>query len=184
MHMFERAFLFLKRAGTVILGISIILWFLTAYPKHENPDATAAAQIEGSFAGSAGKLIEPAIEPLGFDWQIGIGLIASFAAREVFVSAMAVVFSAGDDADETSPTLRQALLDAKWPDGRQLFTPLVCFTLMVFYVFAMQCISTIVIVRRETNSWTWPLFQIGYMTATAWLASFIVYQAGRALGFS
>jgi ferrous iron transport protein B len=184
MHMFERAFLFLKRAGTVILGISIILWFLTAYPKHENPEATAAAQIEGSFAGSAGKLIEPAIEPLGFDWQIGIGLIASFAAREVFVSSMAVVFSAGDDADETSSTLRQALLDAKCPDGRQLFTPLVCFTLMVFYVFAMQCISTIVIVRRETNSWTWPLFQVGYMTGTAWFASFIVYQAGRALGFS
>jgi ferrous iron transport protein B len=184
MHMFERAFLFLKRAGTVILGISIILWFLTAYPKHEKPDATASEQIEGSFAGSAGKLIEPAIEPLGFDWQIGIGLIASFAAREVFVSSMAVVFSAGDDADETSSTLRQALLDAKWPDGRQLFTPLVCFTLMVFYVFAMQCISTIVIVRRETNSWAWPLFQVGYMTGTAWLVSFIVFQSGKALGFS
>jgi len=184
MHMLERAFLFLKRAGTVILGISIILWFLTAYPKHEDPNASAAAQIEHSLAGSAGKLLEPVIEPLGFDWQIGIGLIASFAAREVFVSSMAVVFSAGDDADETSTTLRQALLDAHWPDGRQLFTPLVCFTLMVFYVFAMQCISTIVIVRRETNSWVWPLFQIGYMTGTAWLASFMVFQAGRALGFS
>jgi ferrous iron transport protein B len=184
LHMLERSFLFLRRAGTVILGISIILWFLTAYPKHSDPEASAATQIEGSFAGSAGKLIEPVIEPLGFDWQIGIGLIASFAAREVFVSSMAVVFSAGDDADESSSTLRQALLDAKWPDGRQLFTPLVCFTLMVFYVFAMQCISTIAIVRRETNSWVWPLFQVGYMTATAWLASFIVFQAGRALGFT
>lgn len=184
MHMLERAFLFLKRAGTVILGISIILWFLTAYPKLDTPDATPSAQIEHSLAGSAGKLLEPAIKPLGFDWQIGIGLIASFAAREVFVSSMAVVFSAGDDVDETSPTLRQALLNASWPDGRPLFTPLVCFTLMVFYVFAMQCISTIVIVRRETNSWLWPLFQIFYMTGTAWVVSFIVYQSGRALGFA
>lgn len=182
LHMLERSFLFLKRAGTIILGISIILWFLTAYPKIDDPAATAAQQIEHSLAGGAGKLLEPAIRPLGFDWQIGIGLIASFAAREVFVSSMAVVFSAGDDADETSQTLRQALLEAKWPDGNPLFTPLVCFTLMVFYVFAMQCISTIAIVRRETNSWVWPLFQIGYMTGTAWIVSFIVYQGGRALG--
>ncbi len=184
MHMLERSFLFLKRAGTIILGISIVLWFLTAYPKLADPGATASAQIEHSLAGRTGKLIEPVIEPLGFDWQIGIGLIASFAAREVFVSSMAVVFSAGDDADETSPSLRQALLNASWPDGRPLFTPLVCFTLMIFYVFAMQCISTVVIVRRETNSWGWPLFQIGYMTGTAWIVSFVVYQGGRALGFS
>ena len=123
-------------------------------------------------------------QPLGFDWQIGIGLISSFAAREVFVSTMGVVFNAGsEDVDDTAP-LRLALLDAKWPDGRPLFTPLVCFTLMIFYVFAMQCISTIAIVRRETNSWKWPLFQIGYMTGTAWILGLIVYQAGRALGFA
>ncbi len=180
-HMFERAWIFVRRAGTVILGISIILWFLSAYPKA--PDtATPTEQIAQSFAGRAGHLIEPAIRPLGFDWQIGIGLITSFAAREVFVSTMSVVFNAGSDDADTAP-LRQALLAAHWPDGRRLFTPLVCLTLMVFYVFAMQCVSTVVVVRRETNSWRWPLFQIGYMTGTAWVVCFLVFQVGRALGY-
>jgi ferrous iron transport protein B len=181
LHMLERAWLFLRRAGTVILGISIILWFLAAYPKA--PDgATPQQQLAQSFAGRAGHALEPAIKPLGFDWQIGIGLITSFAAREVFVSTMGVVFNAEANDEDTTP-LRQALLAARWPDGRALFTPLVCFTLMVFYVFAMQCVSTVAVVRRETNSWRWPLFQIGYLTGTAWILSLIVYQGGRALGF-
>jgi ferrous iron transport protein B len=181
LHMFERAWIFLRRAGTIILALSIVLWFLSAYPKLP-PGVPAEQQLAQSFAGRAGHVLEPAIKPLGFDWQIGIGLISSFAAREVFVSTMGVVFNAGSDDGDTTP-LRQALLAAAWPDGRPLFTPLVCFTLMVFYVFAMQCVSTLVIVRRETNSWRWPLFQIGYMTGTAWVLSFIVYQGGRALGF-
>jgi len=139
-----------------------------------------------SYAGRAGHALEPLIRPIGFDWRIGIGLISSFAAREVFVSSTAVVFSAehfeeGKGAD-IAP-LRSALRDARWPDGRALFTPLVCFSLMVFYVFAMQCVSTVAVVRRETNSWRWPLFQIAYMTGTAWAVSFVVYQSGRALGF-
>lgn len=181
LQMLERGWLFLRRAGTVILGISIVLWFLAAYPKA--PDgATAQQQLAQSFAGRAGHLLEPAIKPIGFDWQIGIGLISSFAAREVFVSTMGVVFNAEAEDDDTTP-LRQALLAAKWPDGRALFTPLVCFTLMVFYVFAMQCVSTVAIVQRETNSWKWPLFQIGYLTGTAWILSLLVYQGGRALGF-
>jgi ferrous iron transport protein B len=181
LHMVERAWLFLRRAGTVILGISIILWFLAAYPKA--PDgATGQQQIAQSFAGRAGHALEPLIKPLGFDWQIGIGLITSFAAREVFVSTMGVVFNA-ESADEDTTPLREALLTARWPDGRVLFTPLVCFTLMIFYVFAMQCVSTVAVVRRETNSWRWPLFQIGYLTGTAWIVSLVVYQAGRAFGF-
>jgi ferrous iron transport protein B len=180
-HMLERGWLFLRRAGTVILGISIILWFLAAYPKA--PDgATDQQQLAQSFAGRAGHALEPLIKPLGFDWQIGIGLISSFAAREVFVSTMGVVFNAESSDDDTTP-LRKALLAARWPDGRALFTPLVCFTLMIFYVFAMQCVSTVAVVRRETNSWKWPLFQIGYMTGTAWILSLVVYQAGRALGY-
>jgi ferrous iron transport protein B len=180
-HMLERAWLFLRRAGTVILGISIILWFLAAYPKA--PDGVSGQQqLAQSFAGRAGHALEPLIKPLGFDWQIGIGLITSFAAREVFVSTMGVVFNAESANEDTTP-LRQALLAARWPDGRALFTPLVCFTLMIFYVFAMQCVSTVAVVRRETNSWRWPLFQIGYLTGTAWLFSLMVYQAGRALGF-
>ena len=181
LHMLERAWLFLQRAGTVILGISIILWFLAAYPKAPE-GATGQQQIAQSFAGRAGHALEPLIKPLGFDWQIGIGLITSFAAREVFVSTMGVVFNAESADNDTTP-LREALLAARWPDGRVLFTPLVCFTLMIFYVFAMQCVSTVAVVRRETNSWRWPLFQIGYLTGTAWIVSLLVYQGGRAFGF-
>jgi len=180
-HMLDRAGLFLKRAGTIILSISIVLWFLATYPRA--PDgADESGQLAQSFAGQAGHLLEPAIEPLGFDWQVGIGLITSFAAREVFVSTMGVVFNVDDPEEDTTP-LREALAAATWPDGRPLFTPLVCLNLMIFYVFAMQCVATVAVVRRETNSWRWPLFQIGYMTGTAWLACFVVYQVGTALGF-
>lgn len=181
-QMVERGWLFLKNAGTIILGISIVLWFLTTYPKHPDPAATSTEQIAQSFAGRAGRVLEPVIEPLGFDWRVGIGLITSFAAREVFVSSMGVIFGV-EGADEDPTPLRDALRDAKWPDGAALFTPLVCLTLMVFYVFAMQCMATLAIVKRETNSWKWPLFQVGYMTGTAWVVCLIVYQGGRALGF-
>jgi ferrous iron transport protein B len=180
-HMIERAWLFLKNAGTVILAISIVLWFLAAYPKA--PDgASPTEQLAQSFAGKAGHALEPVIKPIGFDWQIGIGLISSLAAREVFVSTMSVVFNAEDTGNNTAP-LRQSLLKATWPDGRPLFTPLVCLTLMIFYVFAMQCMSTLAVVKRETNSWRWPLFQMAYMTGTAWVVCFVFFQAGRALGF-
>jgi ferrous iron transport protein B len=181
LHMLERAWVFVRRAGTVILGISILLWFLAAYPKAP-PTATPAEQLAQSFAGRAGHVLQPVIKPIGFDWQIGIGLITSFAAREVFVSTMGVVFNAESDDQDTTP-LRQAMLKARWPDGRPLFTPLTCFTLMIFYVFAMQCASTLAVVRRETNSWRWPAFQTFYMTGTAWILSFVVYHTGLALGF-
>jgi len=181
-HMLERGWLFLKNAGTIILAISIVLWFLTTYPKHPNPDATATEQIAQSFAGRAGHVIEPLIKPLGFDWRIGIGLITSFAAREVFVSSMGVIFGVESEEDDTTP-LRDALHRATWPGGAPLFTPLVCLTLMIFYVYAMQCMATLAVVKRETNSWRWPLFQTFYMTGTAWLVCLVVYQAGRALGY-
>ncbi len=181
LHMLERAGVFLKNAGTVILAISIVLWALAAYPKAP-AGATATEQLSQSYAGRAGHLIEPVIRPLGFDWHVGIGLISSFAAREVFVSTMGVVFNAESDGEDTK-TLEHALGGARWPDGRRLFTPLVCITLMIFYVFAMQCMSTIAVVRRETNSWRWPIFQTLYMTGAAWVISFVVYQAGTALGF-
>jgi ferrous iron transport protein B len=182
LHMIERAWIFLRRAGTVILGISIVLWFLSAYPKAPE-GATDQQQLAQSYAGRAGHLLEPVIKPLGFDWQIGIGLISSFAAREVFVSTMGVVFNAeSKDGEDTAP-LRQAMLAARWPDGRALFTPLVCVSLMVFYVFAMQCMSTIAVVKRETNGWKWPIFQTVYMTGTAWVLSLLVFQVGSALGY-
>jgi ferrous iron transport protein B len=181
LQMIERAGIFIRRAGTVILGISVLLWFFATYPKAPET-ASPAEQLSHSFAGQAGHLLEPVIKPLGFDWRIGIGLINSFYAREVFVSTMGVVFNAQSKDDNTAP-LREALRSAKWPDGRALFTPLVCITLMIFYVFAMQCVSTIAVVKRETNSWKWPIFQTFYMTGTAWILSFLVYQTGHALGF-
>ena len=133
-----------------------------------------------------GHLIEPVIAPLGFDWKMGIGIIASFAAREVFVSTMSTVYNVGEyDRSEAATTnLAKILRRQKHPDGSQVYTPLVALSLMVFYVFALQCVSTVAVVRRETNSWKWPLFQWVYMGALAWILAFITYQGGRFLGFS
>ncbi|MCI0535754.1 MAG: ferrous iron transport protein B, partial [Verrucomicrobiales bacterium] len=226
-HMWDRSQLFLKRAGTVILGISILLWFLASYPRHSDveekyetlrlqaeqsssPSAQAPERAEDvarakvlsdkldslakeeageklrrSFAGYLGRAIEPAIAPLGFDWKIGVGIISSFAAREVFVSTMSTVYNvgtAGAPAAETQ-TLAQTLREQKHPDGRAVYTPLVAVTLMVFYVFALQCVSTVAVVRRETNSWKWPAFQWLYMGVLAWGLAFVTYQGGKLLGF-
>ncbi len=150
-----------------------------------------AAQIENeieglslrdSFAGRAGRLIEPAIAPLGFDWKIGIALITSFAAREVMVSTMATVYNLGD-ADQTSVSLREKLRDAEDPKtGGRAYSPLMAVSLMVFFVLACQCMSTVAVVRRETNSWRWPIFMVVMMNALAWIASFAVFQGGKLLG--
>lgn len=179
-HMWERSGLFLKRAGTIILALSIILWALMTYPKH--PEVEPAQALKMSYAGQMGTAMEPLIKPLGYDWRIGIGLIGSFAAREVFVSTMSIVFNLGEETQEKN--LQEAFVSARWPDGRPLFTPLVCLSLMVFYVFALQCVSTIAIVWRETNSWRWPLFQFAYMAVLAYLAALAVFQLGRWMGFS
>jgi ferrous iron transport protein B len=205
-NMLTRAMLFLKRAGTVILAISIILWALTYFPRssqqleissqqgsgvavyNEQPSAnneqsSGSEQIKHSFAGTLGRAIEPAIKPLGFDWKIGVALIASFAAREVLVSTLSIIYNVGKDENEQSPTLIAAVRDAKTDDGKPAWTPLTALTLMVFFVLAMQCMSTVAVVRRETNSWTWPLFMIGYMTALAYIGAFITFQGGKMLGF-
>jgi ferrous iron transport protein B len=182
LRMWERGFIFLRRAGTVILALSIILWALLSYPKPAKADATRAESIAYSVAGQMGHAIEPLIKPLGYDWKIGIGLIGSFAAREVFVGTMGIVYNI-EDAEADPEPLRQTMLEEKHADGRPVFTPLVCIGLMVFYVLAMQCISTVAIVRRETNSWRWPLFQTAYMTALAWIGAFVVYQGGRLFGW-
>lgn len=180
LYMLERAKIFLRRAGTVILGLAILLWAAMSYPRRAGDDASA--RLSHSLAGRAGHFIEPAIRPLGFDWKIGIGLIGSFAAREVFVGTMGIAYAVEGGKDDNAPLLDR-MKDEKWPDGRRIFTPLVCLSLMMFFVFAMQCLSTVAVVKRETNGWKWPLFQIAYMTGTAWLASFVVYQGGRLLGF-
>lgn len=180
LQVWQRAKAFLVRAGTIILGISILIWAASTYPKSNTEDK--ALQLENSFAGRAGRLIEPAIAPLGYDWKIGIGLIGSFAAREVFNSTMSVVYAVEGEDDDIAP-LRDKLAAERRPDGRLVYTPLVCISLLVFYVFAMQCISTLAIVKRETGSWKWALFQLGYMTGTAYVLSLLIFQIGSALGY-
>lgn len=182
-RMWERSLIFLRRAGTVILALSILLWALATYPKPSDPQATRAAAISQSFAGQMGRAIEPVIAPLGYDWKIGIGLIGSFAAREVFVGTMAIVYNL-ESSDENTEPLRDTMRNERRANGAPVFTPLVCVGLMAFYVLAMQCISTLAIVRRETNSWRWPLFQLAYMTLLAYVAALVIYQGGRLLGFS
>jgi ferrous iron transport protein B len=185
-QMFQRAGLFLKRAGTVILGIAIILWFLATFPKMETkegaPEPTKTEQLQHSFAGRIGHLMEPAIAPLGMDWKIGIGLVAAQAAREVFVGTMSIVYNVEGGEDQEDGALVKTLRDQKRPDGTAVFTPLTCLSILVFFVLSMQCVSTLAVVRRETNSLRWPLFQFCYMTGTAWIASFLIYQGGRLLG--
>jgi ferrous iron transport protein B len=167
----------------VILAISICLWGLTTYPKNPSPDA--GEQLRTSFAGRVGHLIEPVIRPLGFDWKIGIGLIGATAAREVFVSTLATVYSVGtEDEAKAEQSLRdQIRRDVDPRTGRKVWTPLVAVSLLVYFVLALQCMSTIAVVRRETNGWRWPLFQLGYMTALAYTGSLVVYQVGRWLGW-
>lgn len=137
-----------------------------------------------SFAGYLGRAIEPVIAPLGFDWKMGIGIVASFAAREVFVSTMSTVYNVSDDdSDASREGLANTLLDQKHPDGSPVYTTLTAVTLMVFYVFALQCVSTVAVVRRETNSWKWPVFQWLYMGALAWGLAFVTYHGGHWLGW-
>jgi ferrous iron transport protein B len=186
-QMFQRAGIFLKRAGTVILGISIILWFLASFPKMHvtegEPEPSKTEQLQQSFAGHIGRTLEPALAPLGMDWKICIGLVAAQAAREVFVGTMSVVYNVERKKGDAPDMLGETLRKQQRPDGTLLFTPLTCLSILIFFVFSMQCVSTLAVVRRETNSFRWPLFQFFYMTGTAYLLSFLVYQGGRLLGF-
>jgi len=213
-HMWDRSKVFLRRAGTVILGISVLLWFLQTYPKQPGAEEqyatkraaiTAAvtagtvsinaqeelltaldkeeqgARLRHSFAGRIGHAIEPAIAPLGFDWKIGIGLVASFAAREVFVTTMSMVYNTGEDEDTVA--LAKTLQAQTRPDGTAVYTLTTGLTLMVFYVFALQCVSTVAVVRRETNSWKWPVFQWIYMAALAWGFALVTRLLAKVLGW-
>ena len=182
-QVFIRGKLFLVNAGKIIMAISILLWFLASYPKVDS-SLTDVNPIHHSYAGKIGHAMEPVIRPLGFDWKIGIGLLTSFAAREVMVSTMATIYNVEDRGDETV-NLREAMrndVDAK--TGVPVYTPLIALALMVFYVFAAQCMATFAIVRQETNSWKWPLFMIAYLTILAYAGAFIVYRGGLLLGYS
>jgi len=171
---------FLRRAGTIILATSIVVWALLAYPKAgELPGASAEAQaradLEASFAAQLGRKIEPAIEPLGFDWKIGVGLVGSLAAREVIVATLAQIHAVGSPDDFTG--LRDALrADVDPRTGKPVFDLAVALSLLVFFVFALQCISTVVVMARETGTLRWPAFALGYTYSLAWLASFATYN--------
>ena len=196
-QMWLRARMFVTEAGTVILACTAVLWVLLSFPRHEMPvfpegtapEVVAAAeattrgeQLSGSYGGRLGQAFEPVIAPLGFDWKIGVGLVGAFAAREVFVSTMGIVYGIGEDVDEESTPLRERIRKDERPDGSLVYSPLVGLSLMVFFALSAQCMSTLAVVRRESRSWRWPIFLFTYMTVLAWVASFIVYQGGRALG--
>ncbi|MBL0356688.1 MAG: ferrous iron transport protein B [Chitinophagaceae bacterium] len=195
--MIEKARIFVFDAGKVIMIISLLLWGLSTfgppqkmaavksrYEQLAKDNPTRAVELnkqkksellQNSFAGILGKTIEPVIRPLGFDWKIGIALITSFAAREVFVGTMATLYSVGEDADDNSSTLRQKMAAAVRPDGTKVYTFAAGLSLLIFYVFAMQCMSTLAVVKRETRSWKWPIIQLLYMTGLAYVLSWAVY---------
>lgn len=193
----EKTKTFVFEAGKIILAISIVLWVLASYGPGDKiekareyvlqesanlrlteqglEDRVAAYKLEHSYAGIIGKGIEPMIRPLGFDWKIGIALITSFAAREVFVGTMATIYSIGSNEDQT--TIKVRMKEEINPEtGGPRFTPAVGFSLLVFYTFAMQCMSTIAVVYRETKGWKWPLIQLAYMSALAYISAFVVFQ--------
>jgi ferrous iron transport protein B len=193
---------FVTDAGTPIVICSVVLWGLLDFPREPASPSrdwkAAAAQVEPaarpeverageaerlqqSYAGRIGRSLEPAIAPLGFDWKIGIGLVGAFAAREVFVATMGVVYGLEPDASQSNLTLREKLRQEKRPDGSPLYTPLVGLSLLLFFALACQCTSTLAVVRRETGTLRWPLFLFVYTSVLAWLVSFAVYQTGRLL---
>lgn len=198
--MLNKARIFVFDAGKIIMIISLVLWALSSFgpgntmhqisEKYEQLKAQPGANIEqlskayqtdkleSSYAGIIGKSIEPAIRPLGYDWKIGIALVTSFAAREVFVGTMATLYSVGDD-DDGSLLLKEKMKAAVRPDGSPVFSLATGLSLMIFYVFAMQCMSTLAVVKRETRSWKWPVIQLLYMTGLAYLMSWVVYQFFR-----
>jgi ferrous iron transport protein B len=184
----ERSKLFLRRAGTVILSLSVLIWVLSTYPRSHGSGAsgTGAPAIHSSYAGRIGHAIEPLLRPLGFDWRVGVALVPGFAAREVMVSALGTVYAVEADASgqgsgsEQGETAPEALLGAQLAQTWSLATGL---SLLVWYIFAPQCLSTVAVVRRETNSWKWAGFLVLYMTALAYLASFATYQGLRLLGW-
>ena len=175
LQIFERGKIFVRRAGTVILSLSIVLWALTTYPKSNSEDGSK--QLAYSAAGRMGKAIEPLIEPLGYDWKMGVGLVASFAAREVFVSTMSIIYIGEDETGE-GDTVREKMAKETREDDKtkKAYSLRTCLSLLVFYVFAMQCLSTVAVTRRETNSWRWAIFQVVYLTGFAYIAALATYQ--------
>ena len=200
---FDRGLIFVRQAGTVILLISIILWALASYPKLPDSEVAAIEQasagagddnespenrlsqreIEYSIAGRVGRFVEPVFAPLGFDWQINVGVMTSFAAREVVVSTLAIVYGIGEDAAEDKTTLIETLRRQKRPDGSPVFTTATSLSFLVFFVLAMQCLPTQAVTKRETGSWKWAILQFTFMSCLAYVAALVTYQVCRLAGF-
>jgi len=205
-RVYDRAKAFVLRAGTLIFATTIIVWAAGYFPGdhtvqhkleaqiealNDNPEneaqlaqlvsqhnAVTAQLIETSFLGRVGHAIEPAVKPLGWDWRIGVGAIASFPAREVIISTLGTIYSMGGDVDEESAGLKDSLQQARWPDDRKVYNVPVALSIMVFFALCAQCGATLMVIRRETNSWFWPVFTFVYMTALAYVAALLVYQVG------
>ena len=203
-QLLARARVFLRRAGTVIFAVAIVVWALAYFPRSEIvateyaeraaiaeqsltgaslatalaelDNAAAAAQLEQSYLGRTGKVLEPLFAPLGWDWRISSAVIAGFPAREVVIAVLGTVFAVGDEADDA--TLSERISSAKRPDGSALFTLPMVVGLLIFYACCLQCAATLAVIRRETNSWRWPLFAWSYMTALGYLGALAAYQLG------
>lgn len=183
-RMINGGWAFVRDAGTMIVAVTIIVWALAYFPRVEqdsianlNPQQSAARQLEQSYLGRMGKSIEPLVKPLGWDWRIGSAAIASFPAREVIVSTLGVIFGLGSDVDESTESLRDSLKAAKWPDSdRPLFTLPVSLSIMVFFALCAQCASTLAVIRRETNSYRWPVFTFVYMTSLAYVGAWVTFS--------
>lgn len=189
--LFDRGRVFLKRAGTVIFVVAILVWTLAYFPRMETPPDTlsgdqpdielamSAAQMEQSWLGHIGRAIEPVFKPLGWDWRVSSAVVAGFPAREVVVAVMGTIYAVGSEADEQS--LSEKLRSASWPDGSPIFTLPMVLGLLVFYAWCLQCVATLATIRRETNSWRWPIFAWTYMTFIGYTGAFVFYQVGSLL---
>ena len=179
----NKGFLFLKKVGTVIFILSIIIWFCSNFPRPSSEDLVGknsqevqALVIEKSVLGRVGRIIEPVLRPIGLDWKMGVGLLVAFGARELFVSSMGVIYALGD-VDEESETLRDRLRKEVNPKtGKPVYSSAVVWSLLIFFVFAIQCTSTLAIVKQETGGWYYPSMMFLYMTLLAYSGSFIIYN--------
>ena len=180
MQLLGRAKVFLRRAGTVIFMVAVVVWALAYFPRATDIDPTlteneaAAAQLEQSWLGRAGHVVEPVFKPLGWDWRVSSAVIAGFPAREVVIAVLGTVYAVGDDADEA--TLSERLQASTWPDGSPVFTLPMVIGLLIFYACCLQCAATLAVIRRETNSWRWPIFAWVYMTSIGYLGALFAFQ--------
>ena len=184
-QMWERAFLYLRKAGTIILAFSIVIWALFTFPmvdvngmEYANP----SEQMENSYAGRLGKTIEPVLAPIGFDWKTGVALVAGFAAKEIVVSTMGTLYSMSDTDSLLEGEEKQVKSFAQMTREQSGFTPLTAYVLMLFTLIYVPCMATIAVIKNETNSWRWPAFTIGYTVTLAWIISFVAYRGGLLLG--